>query len=322
MSGQNLKDQIIKLKQEKNALILAHYYQEGDIQDIADFVGDSFQLALMGQKSSASSLLMAGVVFMAESIKILNPDKKVLVPDLNAGCSLVTSSPYEDYLSWRLKYPEALALTYINSSTEVKSISDIIVTSSNAQKIIESIPSDRTLLFGPDKNLGAYLSRVTNRKMILWPGTCQVHIQFSAKKLYELIKSKSLSCVLAHPECDETLLQFADIIGSTSRLLAEVSLNPASTFIVATEPGIIHQMKKVRPDAEFIMAPQDESCHCHDCPYMKLNSMEKILNALKTQSPEINVSSSLAQKARRPLERMIQVAQGETVNWPQIFSHL
>lgn len=315
-----LTDKIQRLKKERQALILAHYYEEGPIQDIADFVGDSYQLALEGRKSSAPVILMAGVVFMAESVKMLSPQKTVLVPDLNAGCSLVEASPFEDYLAWRRQHPNGVAVTYINSSAEVKSISDVIVTSSNAEKVLSSIPFDRPILFGPDKNLGGYLSRTFKREMLLWEGTCQVHVLFSAKKLYELVHREPDAVVLAHPECNQNVLQYADVIGSTSKLLDEVRSNPAKKFIVATEPGIFHQMRKSRPDAQIIEAPsEDQTCGCNNCPFMKLNSLEKIAQALETLSPKIELSPELAIKARKPLERMIAAAQGQQIEWPTRF---
>lgn len=315
-----IQDRIKKLKQEKNALILAHYYEDGAIQDIADFVGDSYQLSLYGQNSSHPIVLMAGVIFMAESVKMLSPDKIVLAPDLNAGCSLVEASPYPAYLKWRQEHPQGIAVTYINSSAQVKAISDVIVTSSNAQKIIESIPADRQILFGPDKNLGQYFKRTLNRDLLLWNGSCEVHVLFSARKLYEMIQAHPEAQVLAHPECEENVLQYAHTIGSTSRLLAEVTQSPHSHFIVATETGIFHQMQKARPDATIIQAPTEaETCGCNNCPYMKLNTLEKIEQALISLTPQISVNPLVAEYAKRPLDRMIQITQGKSVSWPTHF---
>ena len=272
----SIADEIQKLKKEKDAVILAHYYEEGDIQDVADYVGDSFYLAKQGQKVQQKVILLAGVVFMAESVKILNPEKTVLVPDLNASCSLVKGAPYEKYLAWRRQHPDGVAVTYINSSAEVKAISDVIITSSNAEQIIKSIPADRKVLFGPDQHLGRWLSRKLNREFELWPGACEVHVLFNAKRLYDLILQHPDAVVIAHPECDQAVLQYASVVGSTSHLLEEVGKNPAKKFIVATETGIFHQMKKMRPDVTLIQAPVlDESCNCNDCPYMKMNSMKK-----------------------------------------------
>lgn len=312
--------EIQRLKKEKNAVILAHYYEDGDIQDLADYVGDSFYLAQMGQKVQADVILLAGVVFMAESVKILNPQKTVLVPDLNAGCSLVDGAPYEAYLNWRKKHPNGIAVTYINSSSEVKAISDVIVTSSNAAKIIEAVPADRPILFGPDQHLGRYLSKKLNRHFELWPGSCQVHVLFNAKRLHEVILDNPGAVVIAHPECEQEVLQFADVIGSTSRLLEEVQKNPAKKFIVATETGIFHQMKKLRPDVELIQAPvEDKSCACNNCPYMKLNTLSKIKLALETLKPEIRINEDLRLKAQTSLDRMMSISKGNTVNWPEEF---
>ena len=313
-------EKIQRLKKEKNALILAHYYEDGEIQDIADHVGDSFYLAKMGQKASQDVILLAGVVFMAESVKILNPTKKVLVPDLDAGCSLVESSPYEKYLQWRNQYPDALAVTYINSSAEVKAISDVIVTSSNAAQIIESIPRDRKILFGPDRHLGRYLSQKTGRDFILWPGACQVHVLFNAKRLYDLILDHPTAQVLAHPECDESVLKLAHVIGSTSKLLETVEKGSATKYIVATETGIFHQMKKLRPDVELIQAPvTDKNCLCNDCPYMKMNSLEKIAKALENSRPEIKMDENLRSLAQVSLDRMMSITSGNKPQWPQKF---
>lgn len=311
---------IQQLKKEKDAVILAHYYEDGDIQDVADYVGDSFYLAKMGQQVQQKVILLAGVVFMAESVKIMNPEKTVLVPDLEATCSLVKGAPYEDYLKWRQKFPEGIAVTYINSSAEVKSISDVIITSSNAAQIVESIPRDRKILFGPDQHLGRWLSRKLNREFELWPGACEVHVLFNAKRLHELILQHPDAVVIAHPECDQSVLQYAQVVGSTSRLLEEVEKNPARKFIVATETGIFHQMQKKRPDVELIQAPvMDESCNCNNCPYMKMNSMEKIRHALETLQPQVSLDEALRVKAQVPLDRMMAITSGRPVSWPAEF---
>ncbi|MCS6838598.1 MAG: quinolinate synthase NadA [Bdellovibrionaceae bacterium] len=303
-------DRIRNLKEKRKAIILAHYYEEGAIQDIADFVGDSYQLALYGQKSDAPVILLAGVVFMAESVKILSPDKTVLFPDREAGCSLVASSPFEEYLAWKQSFPNPFLVTYINSSARVKAISDVIVTSSNAEKIISKVPHNKTILFGPDRNLGLYLKRQTGRPMELWPGTCEVHVLFSAQKLMKLMKEHPDARVIAHPECDEAILQLAHVVGSTSRLLAEVTRHPGRKFIVATETGIFHQMQKARPDAILIQAPNEkESCSCNDCPYMKLNTLQKIEAALMSLSPEITLPQDILTQARKPLELMMEWSQ-------------
>lgn len=311
---------IQRLKKEKNAVILAHYYEDGDIQDVADYVGDSFYLAKMGQKVEQQVILLAGVVFMAESVKILNPTKTVLVPDLEASCSLVKGAPYDQYLAWRRKYPDGIAVTYINSSAAVKTISDVIITSSNAAEIVKSIPLDRPVLFGPDQHLGRWLSKQLKREFILWPGACEVHVLFNAKRLVELMSQHPDAVVIAHPECDESVLQYAEVIGSTSRLLEEVEKNPAKKFIVATETGIFHQMQKKRPDAELIQAPVlDAGCLCNNCPYMKMNSMEKIRHALQTLQPEVTLEESVRAQAQVSLDRMMAITSGKPVQWPAAF---
>ncbi len=321
MSTRELIQEIAELKNQRQARILAHYYEDGDIQDLADDVGDSLQLAQRGQASNNPVVLLAGVTFMAESVKILSPEKTVLVPDLNAGCSLVDHSPYEKYLAWRRQYPNAICATYVNSSAAVKSITDVCVTSSNAEKIIHSIPKDRQILFGPDQNLGRYLAKKLDREMILWPGSCEVHVLFSSRKLHELKEQYPRARVIAHPECNEGVLKYADVIGSTSRLLQEVADNRSvSEFIVATEAGILHQMKKARPDATLLQAPAEGSCACNECPYMKMNTLQKIRDALKTLQPVVTVAPDLLAKARISLDRMMEISAGRSVQWPTRFS--
>lgn len=318
-----LIEDIAALKKMRGATILAHYYADGEIQDIADYVGDSFYLAKMGQKSEADVILLAGVYFMAESVKILNPSKKVLVPDVESSCSLVKESPFQDYLRWRRQYPDGIAVTYINSSAEVKAISDVIITSSNARQIIDAIPKERPILFGPDKNLGNFLAKETGRNMIMWPGTCQVHVLFHAQRLLEMIKQHPDAVVIAHPECDDTILMWAKVIGSTSRLLEEVEKNPSKKFIVATETGIFHQMKKLRPDAEILQAPvEDSTCACNDCPFMKMNSLEKIKRALETLTPEVRLPEDLRARAQVSLDRMLAITSGQSVSWPAKFNYV
>lgn len=316
----SIEAEILDLKKKHNALILAHFYEDGEIQDLADAVGDSLFLAQQGQKSSAKVILLAGVTFMAESVKILSPEKTVLVPDLAAGCSLVDHSPYEKYLKWRLENPEHIAVTYINSSAAVKSISDVICTSSNAEKIINSIPKSRPILFGPDANLGRFLEKKLDRPMTKWPGSCEVHVLFSSQKLFALKQQNPKALVLAHPECDDAVLQFADVIGSTSRLLDEVKNNKnVSEFIIATEDGIMHQMRKARPEATLIQAPAEGSCACNQCPYMKLNTLEKIRHALQTLSPAVEVEPGTAKLAQVSLQRMMDITDGRPVEWPEKF---
>lgn len=316
----SIESEILALKKKHDAVILAHFYEDGEIQDIADYVGDSLYLAQMGQKLPNKVVLLAGVVFMAESVKLLSPEKTVLIPDKGAGCSLVDNSPYDRYLEWRRKHPEAIAVTYVNSSAAVKSITDVCVTSSNAEKIINAIPKDRMIAFGPDRNLGRYLSKKLNRDMLLWPGSCQVHVLFSARKLFELKAKHPNALVIAHPECSEAILQYADVIGATSRLLDEVKNNRSKTeFIVATEDGIFHQMRKARPDAVLIQAPAEGSCACNQCPYMKMNTLEKIKSALENLEPRVDVEPALAAKARVSLERMMAITEGRPVTWPARF---
>jgi len=320
LANRSVIDRIQTLKGEKNALILSHYYEDGPIQDIADHVGDSLALAQWGEQATNPVILLAGVVFMGESVKILSPDKTVLVPDLDAGCSLVQHSPYDKYLAWRRAHRDAICVTYVNSSAEVKSITDVCCTSSNAEKIINAIPKDRRILFGPDRNLGRYLSQKLNREMILWPGACEVHILFSDRKLFEMKSEHPDAVVLAHPECDEVVLKYADVIGATSRLLDEVVKNPAKKFIVATEHGIFHQMQKARPDAILLQAPAQGACACNECPYMKMNTLEKVARSLETLKPEIQLAPELIEKARLSLTRMMAITRGESVQWPTAFN--
>ncbi|MFM6930057.1 MAG: quinolinate synthase NadA [Bdellovibrio sp.] len=317
----NVIDEIQRLKKEKNAVILAHYYEDGEIQDIADYVGDSFYLAKMGQQVKEQVILLAGVVFMAESVKILNPTKTVLVPDTEASCSLVKGAPYDKYLAWRQQHRDGIAVTYINSSAEVKSISDVIITSSNAAQIVESIPKDRKILFGPDQHLGRWLSKKLDRQFEYWDGACEVHVLFNAKRLSELIHQHPDALILAHPECDASVLTYANVIGSTSHLLESVTTHPHKKFIVATETGIFHQMQKLRPDATFIQAPVvDEGCKCNDCPYMKMNNLEKIKRALETFTPEVTLNEELRTKAQVSLDRMMDITSGKAVQWPSQFT--
>ncbi len=304
----NLEDEILKLKKELNAILLAHYYQESEIQDIADFVGDSLELSKKAASTDAEVIVFAGVHFMAETAKILSPSKKVLIPDLNAGCSLAEGCPAPIYKKWREEHPGYTAITYINCSAEVKALSDIICTSSNAEKIIRQIPESKSLLFAPDRNLGYYLMKKTGRKMEIWQGTCIVHETFSAKKLIHLRNLYPKAKLIAHPECEEVILEQADFIGSTSGLLKYVQQSSEKEFIVATETGIIHQMEKYCPDKSFIPAPPEESCACNQCPYMKLNTMEKVYLCMKNQSPEIILSDDLLSRALIPLKRMMDMS--------------
>lgn len=304
----DLAEEILKMKKQKNAVILAHYYQMGEIQDIADFIGDSLQLAQQAQKTNADIILFSGVHFMAETAKILNPSKKVIVPDLNAGCSLADSCPAENFAEFKKKYPDAVVISYINCTAEVKALSDIICTSSNAVKIVESIPQDKQIIFAPDKNLGKYIMKKTGRKMILWNGVCEVHEKFSLQKILQLKTQEPDALLIAHPECEEDVLNYADFIGSTSALLNYVKSSSAKKFIVATETGILHQMQKYCPDKTFIPAPPNNTCACNECPYMKLNTLEKIYEALKNEQPEIVMSEELIEKAKKPLLKMLELS--------------
>ncbi len=297
---------IARLKKEKNAIILAHYYQDPDIQDIADVIGDSLELARAAQKTQASIILFAGVHFMAEGAKILNPHCRVIIPDLKAGCSLASGCQPDAFRRFRARYPDHFVVSYINCSAAIKAQSDIICTSSNAVTIVNKIPRDRKIIFAPDKNLGAYVSRQTGRDMVLWQGTCIVHETFSLKKLIALKVMHPEALVLAHPECEPDILTHADIIGSTSHLLRTTVQHSAQTFIIATEPGIIHQMQKNAPHKTFIPLPGlDESCACNECPYMRLNTLEKIEQALRIGGPEITLPEDLRLQAQVALDKML-----------------
>ena len=299
---------INQLKKDKKAVILAHYYQEPDIQDIADYIGDSLGLAQQAEKTNADIIVFAGVHFMAETAKILNPEKKVLLPDLRAGCSLADSCPADAFKKLKAKYPEHFVISYINCTAEIKALTDIICTSSNAEKIVNSIPKDKGIIFAPDKNLGLYLQKKTGREMILWDGSCMVHEIFSLEKITKLKEKHPLAQFIAHPECEPALLEIADFIGSTTALLNYTIKNSTKEFIVATETGIIHQMQKSSPDKTFIPAPPNNSCACNDCPHMKLNTLEKLYICLKYEQPEITMDTVLMDKARKPIARMLELS--------------
>lgn len=304
----DLFDAIEQLKKEKNAIILAHYYQEPDIQDIADYIGDSLGLAQQAAKTQADIIVFAGVHFMAETAKILNPTKKVLLPDLKAGCSLADSAPTEAFKAFKAQHPNHVVISYINCTAEIKALSDIICTSGNAEKIIESLPPNTPILFAPDKNLGAYLNKKTGRNMLLWNGACQVHEIFSVEKISRLKMRLPEAKVLAHPECEEPVLALADYIGSTTQLLKYSHTDTAQAYIVATETGILHQMQKDNPGKTFIPAPPNNNCACNDCPYMKLNTVEKLYNTLLYELPEIEMEESLRLAAKKPLDRMLEIS--------------
>lgn len=304
----DLFQEIERLKKEKNAVLLAHYYQEPDIQDVADFIGDSLGLAQQAAKTDADIIVFAGVHFMAETAKILNPNKKVLLPDLNAGCSLADSAPAELFRQFKAKHPDHIVVSYINCSAEIKALSDIICTSSNAEKIIESIPKQQPILFAPDKNLGAYLNKKTGRNMLLWNGACMVHEIFSLEKITKLKMRHPHAKLIAHPECEDAVLRVADFIGSTTQLLKYAVKDDAQEYIVATETGILHQMQKDAPGKTFIPAPPNNACACNDCPHMKLNTLEKLYLCMEYELPEITMDESLRQAALKPIERMLEIS--------------
>jgi quinolinate synthase len=300
--------EIEQIKKEKNAIVLAHYYQEPDIQDVADFIGDSLGLAQQAEKTKADIIVFAGVHFMAETAKILNPGKKVLLPDLKAGCSLSDSAPPDLFKLFKDKHPDHLVITYINCSARMKALSDIICTSSNAEKIIESLPREQKIIFAPDKNLGAYLNKKTGRNMVLWNGACMVHEIFSLEKITKLKIRHPKAKVIAHPECEEVVLRIADYVGSTTGLLKYSIESGADEFIVVTETGILHQMQKSSPYKTFIPAPPNNSCACNDCPHMKLNTLEKLYICMQYETPEITMDESLIACARKPIERMLEIS--------------
>lgn len=300
--------EIERLKKEKNAIILAHYYQEPDIQDVADYIGDSLGLAQQAEKTSADIIVFAGVHFMAETAKILNPGKKVIIPDLKAGCSLSDSCPPPLFKQFKDLHPDHKVVSYINCSAGIKALSDVICTSSNAKLIVESFPEDQPLIFAPDKNLGAYINKVTGRNMLLWNGACMVHEIFSLEKIRQLKLRNPEAKIIAHPECEEPVLQVADYIGSTTQLLKFTRTDPSKAFIVATETGILHQMMKDSPDKTFIPAPPDNACACNDCPHMKLNTLEKLYLCMEYELPEINMDEDLRKAAKLPIQRMLDIS--------------
>jgi len=300
--------EIEKLKKEKNAILLAHYYQESDIQDVADYIGDSLGLAQYAAKTKADIIVFAGVHFMAETAKILNPNKKVLLPDLKAGCSLSDSCPPPLFAKFKEKHPDHMVISYINCSAEIKALSDLICTSGNAQKMINCLPKDQKIIFAPDKNLGAYINKQTGRDMILWNGACMVHEIFSVEKITKLKERHPNALILAHPECEEFLLNIADFIGSTTQILNYSKNSPCQEFIVATETGIIHQMIKDSPEKIFIPAPPNNSCACNDCPHMKLNTLEKLYLCMKYETPEITIDEDLRLAAKQPIDKMMDMS--------------
>ena len=309
MKTDELISEIKRLRQEKNAVIMAHYYQIGDIQDIADMVGDSLALAQYAAKTEADIIVLCGVHFMGETAKILSPQKKVLVPDIEAGCSLADSCPADEFERFVKAYPDHTVVSYVNTTAAVKALTDIVVTSTNAKKIIDSLPLYAKIIFAPDRNLGNYINSVTGRNMLLWDGACHVHEQFSVESLVELKKAHPKAKVLAHPECKNVVLMLADFVGSTQALLNYATSSQDTEFLVATESGIIHQMQKQNPNKVFIpVPPVDSTCGCNDCKYMRLNSLEKLYLCLKTEQPEILVDEALRVKAVKPIERMLELS--------------
>lgn len=309
MKTDELISEIKRLRREKNAVIMAHYYQIGDIQDIADMVGDSLALAQYAAKTEADIIVLCGVHFMGETAKILSPQKKVLVPDIEAGCSLADSCPADEFERFVKAHPDHTVVSYVNTTAAVKALTDIVVTSTNAKKIIDSLPLDAKIIFAPDRNLGNYINSVTGRNMLLWDGACHVHEQFSVESLVELKKAHPKAKVLAHPECKNVVLMLADFVGSTQALLNYATSSQETEFLVATESGIIHQMQKQNPNKVFIpVPPVDSTCGCNDCKYMRLNSLEKLYLCLKTEQPEILVDEALRVKAVKPIERMLELS--------------
>jgi quinolinate synthase len=306
----DLEDEIGRLKKERNAVVLAHYYQESEIQDVADVIGDSLQLAQAAAKTRAEVICFAGVHFMAETAKILNPERIVVLPDLEAGCSLASGCPADRFAAWIAQHADRrpVVVSYINCTAEVKALSDYIVTSSNAEKIVRSIPEDRTILFAPDRNLGRYLEKKTGRSMVLWPGSCVVHETFSQRKLIGIRERHPGALVIAHPECEEPILAMADYIGSTTALLKYAVSSPANEFIVVTESGILHQMKKAAPGKTFLAAPPAANCACNECPFMRKNTLEKVYLSLRDLAPRIEMAAALIERARLPIDRMLALS--------------
>jgi len=306
----DLKEAIDRLRKEKKALILAHYYQTGDIQDIADFVGDSLALAQWATKTDADIIVLCGVHFMGETAKILSPDKKVLVPDLNAGCSLADSCPAPEFADFVRRHPNHKVISYVNTTAAVKAVTDVVVTSTNAKQIVESFPIDEKIIFGPDRNLGNYINSITGRNMLLWDGACHVHEKFSLEKILELKNKYPDAEIITHPECKQPIIQVSDFVGSTAALIRYTTQSDRKQFIVATESGVIHDMRKKNPEKEFIPAPpNDSTCACNECNFMRLNTMEKLYKCLKYETPEIHVDKEIQQKAVLPIKRMLEISE-------------
>lgn len=311
MEKQNLIDEINRLKKEKNAVIMAHYYQTGDIQDIADIVGDSLALAQWAEKTDADIIVLCGVHFMGETAKILSPEKKVLIPDLEAGCSLADSCPAPEFEKFVKAHPDHTVISYVNTTAAVKALTDIVVTSTNSKKIIDQLPADEKIIFGPDRNLGDYINSVTGRNMLLWDGACHVHEQFSVEKLIQLKQENRDAHIIAHPECKSVILKMADFVGSTQGLLNYVTNSDNKKFLVVTESGIIHQMEKLNPDKTFIPVPPEiegQTCHCNECIFMRKNTMEKLYLCLRDEQPEILIDEEVRKEAVKPILRMLEMS--------------
>jgi len=304
----NLVDKINKLKKEKDAVILAHYYQIPEIQDIADFIGDSLGLAQKASEAKAKIIVFAGVHFMAETAKMLNPDAKVLLPDMEAGCSLADSCPLDKFVAFKEQYPDHIVISYINTTAAIKTVTDVVCTSGNAVQIVASFPKSQKIIFAPDKNLGGYINNITGRNMVLWDGTCEVHDVLTTDAIIKLKEENPDAELIAHPECNAAVLELADYVGSTTGMLTYTGKSSSQKFIVATETGILHQMQLLSPDKEFIVVPTDETCLCNDCPYMKLNTMEKLYLALKNEAPEIILDKETIEQAKKPIERMLEIS--------------
>ncbi|MFA6199817.1 MAG: quinolinate synthase NadA [Bacteroidales bacterium] len=308
MNTQNTIEKILKLKKEKNAVILAHFYQIPEIQDIADFIGDSLNLAEAAKNTKSDLILFCGVHFMGETAKILNPQKKVIIPDMNAGCSLADSCPEEEFKNFKEQNPDHLVISYINCSAKIKTLSDIICTSGNALQLVNSLPKDQKIIFAPDKNLGGYLNRITGRNMVLWNGTCEVHELLTAEYVLKQKIQHPDYTLIAHPECNDAVLQISDFIGSTAAMINFVKTSTNKKFLVATESGIVHQLKKDNPDKEFLIVTQNETCSCNDCRYMKLNTLEKVLASLEEEKYEIILDDDLIEKAKKPIIKMLDIS--------------
>lgn len=304
----NYREEILKLKKEKNAVILAHYYQVPEIQDLADYVGDSLGLSQQASQAKSDLIVFAGVHFMAETAKILSPETKVLLPDLEAGCSLADSCPPDKFAEFKSRYPDHIVISYINCSAAIKTLSDVICTSGNARQIVESFPKDQKIIFAPDKNLGGYINSITGRNMVLWDGTCEVHDILNTEAVIKLKIEHPDAKLIAHPECKAQVLEIADYIGSTTAMLNFTGSDDSRKYIVATETGILHQMKKNSPEKEFIIVPTDETCSCNDCPYMKLNTMEKLYKCMLNEEPEIRLDADTIRRAKDPISKMLDIS--------------